>query len=268
MARRSSTIRTPLQDFDLALAQKTLRGPNDEPMRGFTVQGRNAGLPATSEAVHNSAATAFYLPTAADTYRVRAGGDADDATLGIGANTVRLTGIDANLALATDVLTLAGASASGASASFWRVFKAEVVQAGTYQDANAGTIVIESVTGGNAALQIDAGVGVSEAAVFSTPTDRAGFVRNLVIHHEGLSTDPAEIDVFLKRDFDTVGGVTPARQRLRRYGGFTRLENHPLESNWVIPPRSDFYVMAQAGAGTPPLMVTFDVTLAPYYNVD
>jgi len=85
---------------------------------------------------------AYRTPQAgsATALRIKAGGNANDTAAGTGARSVRLTGLNATGVVVSETIATAGASASAATtATFIRLFDAEVVDSGTYGTQDAGS---------------------------------------------------------------------------------------------------------------------------------
>jgi hypothetical protein len=109
--------------------------------------------------------------TAADTVRVKAGGNAADTAAGAGARTVKIYGLDENWALANETVTTAGASASSSTTTtFIRVFRVLVVNVGSYGASNVGAITIET-TGGTVVAHIPAGDAITQQCIYTVPAN-------------------------------------------------------------------------------------------------
>jgi hypothetical protein len=130
---------------------------------------------------------------AATALRIKAGGNAADTAAGAGARSLRLTGMNADGDMVSETLATAGASASAAtSATFIRLFNAEVVDSGTYGTQSAGShvgdIVIENAAGGTdwATIPVN-GFPVSNTSIgsYTIPRTYTGFIEGISIAVEG-----------------------------------------------------------------------------------
>lgn len=133
----------------------------------------------------------YTFPQTAETLRVKAGGDSDDASAGTGARTILISGLDDNWDEVVESVTLNGASASVATTSlFYRVNSAEVLTVGTYSGSNIGDIVIENTTSAQELAYIPSGLGNTQQAVYSVPADKTAYITKIKVSvGQGNSAD-------------------------------------------------------------------------------
>ena len=206
------------------------------------------------ELIANLSATAPYpFPTTPTTVRIKAGGNAADASGGAGARTLRIVGIDENLNEVTEDLTF-NADGTLASASttttFWRVYRAYILTTGTYGGDNTGAVVIENTAGTADLLRIEAGGGQTRLLSFSVPLGWTAYFMGFEVHVD--STKPADIRVRHRENFNqTSAPYSPIREIFFEAGiagGSQNLANAPLG---IIPALSDIWIEARgAGANT------------------
>jgi len=206
--------------------------------------GRNDTVATALEPIVSSTlAGAFWTPTTALAVRVRAGGDANDTAAGTGARTISVEGLDENYDLATEEITLAGASASAATTTLWtRIHRAFVTTTGTYTSANAAEIIVEA-TDGTAAITIDAheaNVGQSLHCHYAAPRNTRVFLTHLYYNADTTKTN----DVHLIVNDDISNVVAPF--------GSTRtlLEFEGVNEAVVFVPQSPI-LLNKPGVSTP-----------------
>lgn len=102
--------------------------------------------------------------------------DANDASGGTGARTVKIFGLDSNWALAEETLTMNGLTLVTSSGTFRRVYKVEVITAGS-GNTNAGALTVaHSTTTANIFSVVPAGYSLSQMAVYTIPAGYTGYL--------------------------------------------------------------------------------------------
>jgi hypothetical protein len=201
------------------------------------------------------------MPTTAQTFRIRAGGSANDDIAGVGAQKVELVYLDSNWEVQTQVLDTAGASASAAtSATGWRVQSAKVVQTGTLGSNNNGAIIIENTTSTQEMLRINGGAGVSQSCRYTVPANKV--VKVMAVHVSVSAPNSADVRMFKVANVDSVTGPNYTSYKhlewsIEDFAGATCI---PLKS-WVeVPAKSDICFDARrvTGAGNSKVGVRYD----------
>jgi hypothetical protein len=227
-----------------------------------TVHGAVTNLDTTQRSLWEYAATAdVVFPTAAETVRVRSGGNAADTSDGDGARTVTVVGLDENWAEATETITLAGASASSATTTtFIRVNEFKVATVGVYGAANTGNIILENTTTNAVLGYITAGESVMFSATYSVPAGKTAYVVKELF--EVSIGNTASIFVYHRKDSDdaTSAPFTPAvlvEQVLDFEGVFI----NPHDTYLALPAKTDYYVEAKkvSGGGTASVSTEIDL---------
>ena len=109
-------------------------------------------------------------------------------------------GLDANWRIAEDTLNTNGISVGTAGTqTFIRVFRAFVVDVGTYGGNNTGDITIETTSGTTVAV-IGAGVGQTQLSQYTVPELYTANLSRIVLEVEASNT--AEIRFFQRQDAD------------------------------------------------------------------
>jgi hypothetical protein len=224
--------------------------------------GVNAAVPNGSFEIVSSISAAglgIFL-AAATTVRVKAGGDAADTLAGAGARKIIVSGIDDSLNEVTEEIDLAGASASSSTAtSFWRVHRAWVSEAGA-NSVNTAIITVEITAGTQDLIQIDAGVGQTLHAVFSSPTGYDMFLLSATVTVD--STRSADFRIYKREQFDDVSAPVESIRVQEEWVG--------LENDFVFKPASptkisslpcDIWVEAQGNNSTPSVSADLEILL-------
>jgi hypothetical protein len=215
--------------------------------------GANPAVAGTStEAV--SLLGTLNLLTAATTVRVKAGGNANDTAAGSGARTVTVVGLNSSWVETSDVLTLAGASASAAGVvSFIRIYRAYVETSGTYATlgagANTGQITIENSGGGTDLLDIAAGFGQTQYAAYTIPAGKTGYLVNASATVE--SVKPMNLSLFQRRSADDVTSPYSAKRLVMTFAGLTGYAQRSFTNFYPsFPARTDLWWEVNNPGGT------------------
>ncbi len=223
--------------------------------------GFNAVVSTSAEAVH-SLGGLINFPTAAETVRIKAGGNAADTAAGDGARSVTVVGIDVNLQLVEETLATAGASASApTTALFWRIFRTFVVDVGLAGVGNTAAIVIENTTATQELINIPIGAGQSQSSLISTPIKRPIVITGLTLEVEAALV--VEFKLYVRENFNVVAAPFPAR----------RLRLAPVKvpgGIWPVPFDAPIFVPALSDVWLEAVVPTTDAeagSLMSYYTV-
>ena len=197
------------------------------------------------------AAVDFPWLTTATTVRIKAGGNAADTAAGLGAQSVKVEGLDETGAEASELIVTAGASAStSTTTTFIRVFRMYVVDSGAYGAANTAAIIIENTAGTADLILIAAAEGQSQFAAYTIPLGHTGYLTSPYVQADGLKA--ADFRLMTRADCLTTTAPTTA-PRVKHYFdgvlGLAKVEpNAPLLE---LPALTDVWIDALgSGAGT------------------
>jgi len=221
--------------------------------------GRNAAV-ANGSFEHVSllsGATSFL--SAATTVRVKAGNAADD-TAGAGAREITVVGIDDNLAEVTEAIATAGASASSNSAaSFWRVYRAYVSQAGTYGAANTAAVTIENSAGTADLIQIAIEEGQSQYAGYTVPTGKTAYW--LSAHIMVDANKAADVKFIQRRNFNDTSAPLESVRLINYWDGVLGHMGFRPRSPGIFPALTDLWFEAQGSGAATEVSVDFELLL-------
>lgn len=184
--------------------------------------GRNSSVGTVLEPIiSETLAGSFWQPTTGSTIRVKAGGDAADASGGAGARTIVVEGLDDSYASASETITLAGVAASASTTTvFTRVHRAFVVTVGAYNGSNTAEIVVENTAGSVDIITISAhagGQGQSLHAQYSAPANTQVWLLNMFYSVDSTKTNDVHIRAL--DDISTVTVPFGARRTLIEFEG-------------------------------------------------
>jgi len=197
---------------------------------------------------------------AASAVRIKAGGNAADTSDGAGAQSVTIVGLDENWLAVTDTVTTNGASASSATTTtFIRVYRAYILNVGTYGGANTADITIET-TGGTVVSVISATLGQTQQCIYTVPANKKAFIRRLGVTVE--SNKVTTVNFFQRQNGDDV--TTPFTGK-RLFFSFAGLTDNASEMFGAyigpFPAKTDLWAQATAPVGGAAISATMDIVL-------
>lgn len=202
--------------------------------------------------------------TAASAVRIKAGGHANDAAAGSGAQSIFVEGLDENWEIASEEIATNGASESTATTTtFLRVYRAYVGSVGTYTGSNAGTITVET-TGGAVVSAIPMingiGTGQSGQSMFTIPAGYTGFVRRIAV--SVTSTKPADV-LFQRRSNadDVTTPFTGGARTWHNFLGFEGQSSFEFGCYPSFPAKTDLWVSGYGPSGGAAMTATIDIVL-------
>lgn len=226
--------------------------------------GFATGVGTSFKDVWNYASTlAIYpFPTTAETVRIKSGGDTADAAAGLGAQTVRVIGLDENWETAVEVITTAGSSASSATTTtFRRVNAVFVVNAGTYGGANTDEVVIENTSSNQILGVIPAGEGRTNHSHFTVPLGITAWLRYNTVEVSVGNT--AEVRGFKRSNADDISTPFSSKSLIQKFVDFEGFLAITPESYASFTEKTDIWWDAKkvSGGGTASVSVRYDLTL-------
>lgn len=251
-----STMKVPVARVANSFALDTAGGRNlgKEAVHKF---GDNEDIGTSEEDIWDGGGT-YTFPTTAETVRVKSGGNAADTAAGAGARTVTVVGLDENWDVASETLTLAGASASAATAAtFVRVISARVATVGTYGAANTGAITIENTTATQVLAVIPAGAGEASMAFYAVPRNKTAYLSRCRFVVDSNKT--AVVKLWQRRNADAFSGTMSAKRLVSSLGGFTGPAALDFESFIVFPEKTDVWISGTASASETEISASMDL---------
>lgn len=221
----------------------------DKNSKAFLINkfGENQSCPTGGEEIWSASVAYAGWITSAVAMRVAAGGNAADDDGGLGAQTIRIFGLDENCDLAQEDITLNGVDASSATTTtFFRVFRAQVLTCGTYNASNTGLITIET-TGAVKVAEIPVEKGQTLMAIYAVPAGHTGYIINYDLSVD--STKIAIVELFTRENLNDV--TTPFQSKRQRHSsGQSTGGTFPAVKYMTVSGCSDIWVEAAATTGT------------------
>lgn len=202
--------------------------------------GHNPTVGADYETIWSGSNIYPYLTTA-DQLEVLSD-DADDTSAGTGARTIKIYGLDSSYDEINESVTMAGAGVQTTTASFLRVFRAEVVTAGASL-INEGTITIRDQDTDTTRALIDPNLGQTTMAVWTVPN---GYTFYMTSWYLGSSVAKVINIGIWTRD----NTVTDASFQNRRFMNFSQsISRFEFEVPIKYTEKTDIEIRANAGGG-------------------
>ncbi len=201
-------------------------------------------------------------PTAAETVRIRAGGNAADTAAGAGAREITVVGLDENWAEATETIATAGASASSATTTtFIRVIRAYVSESGTYGAANTGSIVIENTTSTDVLGAMQAGRGQTQLTMYTVPDGYTAYLKRVSVDVNTTANKELTIRMYQRRDADNTVSNIRAPRLVTAFEGLSGEAVTVFDSAPSFPGKTDLWLTSEGNSGSG-VSASYDLWLA------
>lgn len=207
----------------------------------------------------------YQFQTSTSVVRIRAGGNAADTAAGLGARSIRIEGLDGNFNFQTNLLATNGASASLVSTgAFIRVNRAYVVDIGTTAvsataGGNVGDIVVESTATGHAVISILASRGQSQAALYTIPANKTGWLLSASVNVSG--NKPTSIYVYRRENADDFTSPYSSRRVIDGFDELQGFADHPYPIPTILRAKTDIWFTCKTLSGASVTSVDFDIVL-------
>ena len=268
IAQPTSRAAQTINDYSDVLNVRQLSDPrldeaNSKQADRSVVQkfGANPAVGAgTTEDIWNGGGLYTGFLQAAIAVRVKSGGHANDTDGGSGAQSVIVVGLNQNWEDAAEIITLAGASQSSATVTtFIRVYRAYIVDVGTYGGANTGDITIET-TGGVVVAVVAAELGQTQMCIYTVPASKTAFIRRLGVTVE--ANKATTVHYFQRQNADDV--VTPytGKRLVFSFAGLTGSASEMFGAYiGPFPAKTDIWAQATGPTGGATISATMDIVL-------
>lgn len=223
--------------------------------------GRNDAVTNGTWAFVNLLGFTAWPLSAVTTVRIKAGGNAADTAAGVGAQSVFVQGIAADLTEQTVEIVTAGASASAVTTlTFWRIHKAWVGPVGAYGVANTGIITIENGGGGTDLIKIAAGEGQSQFAGFTIQDGYYGELASAFFTVDALKA--ADMKIMTRANItDVTTPYSPKRLKLYFDGVLGAFSYKPVVPEFIMDPLTDIWVEAKGDGAQTEVSANMEILL-------
>lgn len=204
----------------------------------------------------------YNWPITAETFRVKAGGNAADTSDGAGARTVQVVYLDSTGIQQQDQLTLAGASASDAtSVTGTRFIRAWVDTTGTILHNNTAQILFENTTSGLIVGSIETGVGQTEMSQYTIPKDYTGYLQRITVDVAAGTNKDADVIMWQRRGALTFAAPFGTKRIIREWDalqGESTIDYAYLPS---FPELTDIWFEGKGNGAATEIDVDYDLIL-------
>lgn len=194
--------------------------------------------------------------------------DANDTLLGDGARRIRIEGLDNNLKECCEDINMNGTTATTQSTNtYYRVFRAYVLETGIYTGSNFGDITIRGSGGGDNYLIITGngtkntsnyGSAQTQTTLFSVALGTYGILKTFSINVSNGKT--ADIIMYKRCELHNSSNPTP-RRVLYKLSGISGVYTQEFKSETEIEGGCDIWVEAKVNSGTAIIDVNYDLDL-------
>jgi hypothetical protein len=209
--------------------------------------GRNPSVGASTVTISLTAGTTPYMPTAATKVTVTSA-DANDTAAGSGARSIIIFGLDATFNEISETIATNGATTGDSVNSYLRIYRAYVVDCGTYGGSNAGIMTVQATgVGGTVFVTIAAGLGQTQGTHFCTSYNKSFYLIDVHITVSALKS--CDLQLVQRQEADDVTAPYRAVRVVNTYDGVAGGIDFTLETAQVFPPKTDIWFTGNAGAG-------------------
>lgn len=146
--------------------------------------GRNVAVAATDEVIWDGSSATWAAPTVSRTHQITSA-DPNDDVGDNGATAVTIYGLDANYALASEVVAMNGTANVGTGRTYTMIYRMVVTAVGG-TGYNEGIITATADTDTTVTAQINAGNNQTLMAIYMIPAGKTGY---LTSYYSGINKD-------------------------------------------------------------------------------
>lgn len=230
----------------------------------FRIHGTNPVIGTTNEDIWNVGG--FYNWTSDPSYIQVVSNNVQDGITGLGAQQVRLYGLDTNYNLFNETINLVGNGIAYSANQYQRIYEAHVSKVGTFHGSNYNNIdigisgsgiLLARIGGDGGAIDTAAyGIGTSEQAIFTIPANKTGYISRLEVISE--TNKVASVYMYNVQNIDSQ--TYSPREMVWRIDGFMGHYSLHLDSFIKVPEKTDIWFQAHADAAAV-ITVDFDIYL-------
>jgi hypothetical protein len=183
------------EPFDLQVARGHIEAHSTVNIYGYQTAIATSFIPVWENA------TAYTYPSVAA--KMNLAGSAGDTA------SIQINGLDANYAMISETLTLNGATAVQTAKSYLRINSMQVT-AGSATNPS-GVVTLKDLTNTTIYAQINAGVGRTQAAIYTVPAGYTFFLQRVNIY-TSLNGNNANFATYQNKQVSSTGVVTVTQQ--------------------------------------------------------
>jgi hypothetical protein len=217
-----------------------------------TLRGRQPALTTSALTLWQNAASIYPFVTTATLLEVLSS-SASDASAGTGAQTVTISGVDANYKAISETIALNGVSAVSSTLTYWRVNSFQVTTVGTGL-VQAGTLTLRVTSAGATQSTISTTYpGNAFDYIYTIPAGYLGLVYNLDV---GQTTGTGDTTIMLKKFSPTQGSITDFITQFNSTAAGPRSLNTEFIAPMLVPEKTTITAQALVSAGVGDVIAT------------
>lgn len=228
--------------------------------------GRNVAAGVSNEDIQYGGGKKTPLTTAVTMEAVS--GSANDAIAGTHARRIRIWGTSAQFVEITEDIELAGLTPSAATSQvFLNVYRARILDTGTYNVANDGDITVRVSGAGSTELVMQAGTSVSQTSHYTVPLGHTGFLLRTGIEVD--SAKAARILLIERCNTSLTSAPYAPHEHIHTWDGVKGAFSETFMANHRLPEKTDVWGESEAGATNTALEIDYDLLIIEnrYVNV-
>ena len=220
--------------------------------------GSNPNITTTEEDIWNGGnGYTGWITTAS---AVRCVSTGNDSGSGSSARSVKITGLDENFDILEETISLAQPAGTSAltTGTFIRVFRATVIDVGTYGVSNENVITIQTTSSVTLAV-ISAGLGQTEMAMYTIPRNYIGYLKRVSVNVN--SQKAGRVYLWRRDNADDVSAPFQSKRIISVFSGVSRVSTTVFQSYIKIGEKSDLWASGIMEASNGGIDVNYDLVL-------
>lgn len=189
----------------------------------------------------------------------------EDNINGIGARTVKITGLSTNWEQVSEIVEMDGINPVNLINQYYRVYRMQVLTSGTYasqtEKSHQGNLILSNGTNNWAEIRINGiALGQTEMAVYTVPKGYSAHLGNALVHINGNKV--GNIYMFMRTGANiTTAPYSAIIIKFQAHGVLGPLQLSPKSYSGAIPEMTDFGFMGNTDVGTTETSVDFEILL-------
>jgi len=206
----------------------------------------------------------YNWPTTTEKFRIKAGGNVNDAAAGSGAQNIVLEFLDATGVETVETLATAGSSASATTTvTGRRINRAYVSGVGTQFAANTGIILIENESTGAVVASIDEEMGQTQTSMYTVPLGYTAYITRAEVEVAIGTNKDADVRLWQREGAYETTAPFSSKRLVHQWEAIQGDASFRLVSYRPIPALTDIWMEAKGNGATTSVDVNYDLFLVP-----
>lgn len=249
---------------------RTVNDPRIDIARGldegkFSIHkfGSNAAVPNGSVAdiwSYGPTDALINWPVTTEGFRVRAGGDVADDAGGTGAREIEINFLDGTGNEVTELVALAGVSASASTiASGRRINRMRVTAVGAVNGNNVADIIVENDVTNEVVAVISAGIGQTQQTMYTVPLGFTGHLWRIELSVAAGTNKDANIQMWQRLDAYTTSAPFGPRRLVRQWLALQGFATAEFFSQPSFPALTDLWFDGEGNGAATAIDIDYDI---------